>query len=341
MKTARDLNQITTYHRDLILELKRYSIPADVRPEDKVTLTQEQKAHRIKLLSKEIAKTNEKIAELENKEITLDEMNKDSYYTRITKLKNSVVRMWKRRETLNNHSTSITGQHAFKKFTYKRSTNSNVNKIVEKYFSLCTQKLRDRENASIFGHRNKKPSSVSEKFDGLSVIGLRNYLNKEIEKSKISYSVTEVELVQIFDDLIKEQNKRRWSDFNDGLLTISQLNDLQPDTVPNENDEEFQKQIEENAEKATTSMASVIAKFIKIDKEQNKEIPEPKFLGQDDVGENEMDIDDEEDDEDENEDNDEVEGDADDEEEGSSNDNAVDAEESVENGNGVPSTSKD
>lgn len=341
MKTARSFKQISTYHRDLIMELKRYSTPVEGRANSKENLTQDEKARKVNLLTKKIKETNKKIAELENAEISLDEMDDATIFTKLSKLKNFVVKLWRKRELLNNHSIKITGQSAFKKFTYSRSKNNDVNKLVEKYFSLCTQKLRERENSVINGRKNKKSSTSSEKFDGLNVIGLRNFLNKEIEMSKISYSVSEAELTQIFEDITKEQNKRRWSDFNDTLFTLSEEYDCKQETpLPNDVDKELKERTEQNDKQAALSMESIVAKFGQLDKEQNK-ILDPEFLGQDDVGENEMDLDDEE----EEEKKDDDESSEHDEEAEDLNDNvdnessALDAEESIENG--LSSTSLD
>ncbi|KAH9402536.1 hypothetical protein TYRP_016064 [Tyrophagus putrescentiae] len=291
VKAAKDITTVISYHDNLTLELKRYSTPSEYPSNP---LPMEEKRKKIIELTKTIAKVQDKIKKFETRELTLDEMENDTIFTKISKLKNTLIKLWRKRESYNNHSTALIGQQVFKKFTYTKTKNAQVNLLVEKYYGSRMQKLRDREDKAIF--RNSS-SSMPVAFDDLNVIELREFLEAEIKKAKIDYTVSEGELIQIFNDLVRERNRRRWNDLNEDFIDMTESRDLKPDSLPDENDEDFKKTADENKKLATAALKKVLADYVEKDKELNKQCADPEYLGQDDVGENEMDLDDEEEEE--------------------------------------------
>ena len=209
-----------------------------------------------------IGKVQDQIAICEKREMSLDDMEGESLFTKLPKLKNTVVKLWKRREALMNRS-DFTGRKTFQSFSYMGTGNLDVDKLVQDYYYKLLNLFKSNEN-KFFEPKNQKRkskpmprSAKSNNFAFFNIIDLKKYLVREIDEANINYILSDEMLLKIYKDLLEENKKRRLSDQFDSFRTLTMLSDLKPNSMVEENDPAFNKDMEEklNNKSIDTSIA--------------------------------------------------------------------------------------
>lgn len=292
IKASTSVDVLIHSNNDLIIELSR--LMRKIEPS--VELDKSKIAEKTKKLTLKINYLQKEISKIENETLGVDDLGSHSFYTKLPLLYKTMLKLWKKRETLLNRSIN-SGQVYYKPFRYNGTDNEQMNKIVENYFRNYLSSLISYEGCVIERkQKNVAKHELGKHFAIFNIMELKKALQVEIEKKKIAFNLTDEILTKIYKDLLLENKTRRTKQQEDAFRSVHFLKDLHPESMPNSLDLKLQEELDENETKGNATLRELVESYRKRDLEENGNLDEQQALGWDDKDDDDDDQDDDEED---------------------------------------------
>lgn len=256
-------------------ELMRYLQPAENKEAN--NLAGDKLKKTIKKLTESINTIQKMIEKAESVEISLDDMDKPTEFTQLRRLYNANTKLWKKREALLNRSDN-TGRIIFGKFVYQDAGNNQVNEIVQKIYIDYLNSVKRAEDVILKNKKSKAKKPKKSKSDPASnfafpdILEFKSILLREITKQKINFTLTDEKLLKMYGDLVKENKRRRLKEQFVSFNTVSTYKDIHPDSIADEKDPDFKKQMIENDKTSDEAMENELKKFREKDLLENGDL---------------------------------------------------------------------
>lgn len=219
---------------------------------------------RIKKLNKALNEIEDKINDFQKEELSLDQLESDTEFTGLHRLKKCYLKLWQEREKLLNISQN-SGRAFYQKLKNFHGTNNTlINSFLEQYFNQYLMDAYQFEQSILFRRKDCSPASL-EHFSMFSVIDLKKEIENFISKNNISnFDLTDSVLLKIYEALLLESKKRRNLQQEDVFKTIELLHCEQTDAAICD-DKELENKLNQNHSQSLTQMEAVVKEFAEKD----------------------------------------------------------------------------
>lgn len=260
---------------ELILEIQRLCLLNSSNGTDSI-ITNDIRIKKAERHSKAINSLRKEINDLESTELNIEDWGSyRNLVNNISNLKKNLVKLWYSRERLLNRSTE-TWSNFYRGFTYKGTTNAQVNQLIEEYFIKHLSRMKHTTQEAFQSSNKKVKKTKKEKKIGIgsffTIIEFKNYLIANIDRSRINFEIDDIKIINIYEDLLKEWKDRRMKDWNSSILSIEFAMEEDSNIANNDNDPELLKKLEKNEEEGNKNLISLVEKYKCIDFEKNGKI---------------------------------------------------------------------